>query len=70
METVLIETESNVIPYVRAKDVKSLKIDLDTVIKIPKEIHRDIQNYQLQHEDIVITIVGVNIGEVGILSDD
>ena len=37
--------------------------------KISKEIHKEIQNYQLKKDDIVITIVGT-IGEVGILEKE
>jgi len=58
--------EAAVIPYVRATDVKDLKVNVDTSAKIPKEIHQVIQNYQLKKSDIVITVVGT-IGEVGIL---
>ena len=68
--TVILETEANIVPYVRATDVKNLKVNLDTAIKLPKEVHKKIQNYQLQQEDVVVTIVGVNIGEVAILEED
>ena len=64
--TVIIETEANIIPYVRAKDIKNLKVNLDIAIKLPKEVHREIQNYQLQQNDVVVTIVGT-IGNVAIL---
>lgn len=66
--TVIEENELNFIPYIRATDVKNLKIHLDAAIKIPKEIHQVIQNYQLRENDIAITIVGT-IGEVGILDE-
>lgn len=68
--TVILETEANIIPYVRATDVKNLRVNLDTAIRLPKEVHKEIQNYQLQKEDVVVTIVGVNIGEVAILEED
>jgi restriction endonuclease S subunit len=67
--TVISESESSLIPYIRATDIKNLKVNLDTAIKIPKEIHQAIQNYQLKQDDIVITIVGT-IGEVGILKEN
>lgn len=67
--TVILETEANIIPYVRATDVKNLKVNLGTAIRLPKEVHKEIQNYQLQQEDVVVTIVGVNIGEVAILEE-
>ena len=65
--TVIVEGEANNIPYVRAADIKNQKVNLDTSIKIPKGIHQEIQNYQLQKDDLVITIVGALIGEIGIL---
>lgn len=64
--TVIQESETSVIPYIRATDVKNLKVNIDSAAKISKEIHKEIQNYQLKKDDIVITIVGT-IGEVGIL---
>ena len=67
--TVIVESEANNIPYVRATDIKNLRVNLDTAIRIPKEIHKEIQNYQLKRDDVVITIVGT-IGEVGILEEE
>jgi len=68
--TVIQEGEgADSVPYVRATDVKNLKINLENAVKIPKEIHKIIQNYQLKKEDLAITIVGT-IGEVGILEED
>lgn len=66
---VVQENESNTIPYVRGIDVKNLKINTEKAIKIPKDIHQIIQNYQLKKDDLVITIVGT-IGDVGILEND
>ncbi|MCL5093947.1 MAG: restriction endonuclease subunit S [Patescibacteria group bacterium] len=67
--TAIQESETDVIPYIRATDVKNLKVKVDSAAKISKEIHQGIQNYQLKKDDIVITIVGT-IGEVGILEND
>jgi len=67
--TVIQESETSVIPYIRATDVKNLKVKIDSAAKIPKEIHQEIQNYQLKKDDVVITIVGT-IGDVGILEND
>ncbi len=66
--TVIIGSEANDIPYVRAKDIKNQKVNLDTAIKISRETHQVIQNYQLHTGDLGITIVGT-IGEIGILED-
>ena len=67
--TVILETGANIIPYVRATDVRGFKVNLDSAIRIPKEIHREIQNYQLLRGDVVVTIVGT-IGRSGILEED
>jgi len=66
--TVAVEDDASIIPYVRATDVKNLKINLDTAVKITREIHHAIQNYQLKQDDIAITVVGT-IGKVGILEE-
>jgi len=66
--TVITENESSIIPYIRAIDIKNLRVNLETAIRIPKEIHQAIQNYQIKQNDIVITIAGT-IGEIGILED-
>jgi len=67
--TVIQESETSIIPYIRATDVKNLKVNIDIAAKISKEIHKEIQNYQLKKDDIAITIVGT-IGEVGILEKE
>lgn len=67
--TVIQESETSVIPYIRATDVKNLRVNIDSAAKISKEIHKEIQNYQLKKDDIIITIVGT-IGEVGILEKE
>ncbi len=67
--TVIQESETSVIPYIRATDIKNLKVNVDISAKISKEIHQEIQNYQLKKDDIAITIVGT-IGEVGILDKE
>ena len=64
--TVVTKGEFNTIPYVRATDIKNLRINLDRVAMISKLVHQGIQNYQLKENDIAMTIVGT-IGEVGIL---
>lgn len=68
--TIIEESECNVIPYIRATDVKGLRVNVNSAIRIPKSIHKEIQNYQIKKDDVVITIVGVNIGDVGIVEDN
>ena len=67
--TVVTGSEADTIPYVRAGEVKHLRVNVDAAINISKQIHQGIQNYQLQQNDVVITIVGAKIGEVGIVED-
>ena len=67
--TVIQESETSIIPYIRATDVKNLKVNVDGAAKITKDIHQGIQNYQLKKDDVVITIVGT-IGGVGILEKE
>ncbi|MDO9334573.1 MAG: restriction endonuclease subunit S [Dehalococcoidales bacterium] len=65
--TVISENDPDDIPYVRVVDIKDLKVDMHSAVRIPKKVHQLIQNYQLKQNDIVITIVGATIGKVGIL---
>jgi len=67
--TVIQENEMSIIPYIRAIDIKNLKVNIDGAAKITKYIHQGIQNYQLKKDDVVITIVGT-IGGVGILEKE
>lgn len=66
--TVIGENESDKIPYIRATDVKNLRVNVDNAIRISKDIHKTIQDYQLKKSDIALTIVGT-IGQAGILND-
>jgi len=67
--TVIQESETSVVPYIRATDIKNLKVNVGGAAKITKDIHQGIQNYQLKKDDVVITIVGT-IGGVGILEKE
>lgn len=64
------KTDYDDIPYIRATDIKHGKVDVENSEKINYEVHKKIEKYQLHKGDIVITIVGVNVGEVGILEED
>ena len=66
--TVIQENDLNTIPYIRACDVQDQKINLNSAMKLPGNIHQQVQNYQLQKNDLVLTIAGT-IGEVGILEE-
>src|SRR3989344_6704517 len=67
--TVLQESETSIIPYIRGTDVKNLRVNIDSAAKITKDIHKEIQDYQLKKDDLVVTIVGT-IGEVGIVDKE
>ncbi|MDO8515442.1 MAG: restriction endonuclease subunit S [bacterium] len=67
--TAIQESEMSVVPYIRATDVKNLKVNVDHAARITKDLHQGIQNYQLKKDDVVITIVGT-IGVAGILEKE
>ena len=67
--TVIIDDADSIIPYVRGQDVKNRKVNIATAAKITKDLYQVVKNYQLQKNDIAITIAGT-IGEVGILEED
>lgn len=58
------------VPYVRTCDIRpeAGSIDLSDVVFIDESTHKAIHNYQLQENDIVISIAGT-IGAVGVLRE-
>lgn len=58
------------IPYIRTCDIRpeSGEIDLSNVVYVDEATHQVIHNYQLQQNDIVISIAGT-IGAVGMLRE-
>jgi len=58
------------IPYIRATDIKHGKVNVENSEKINYEVHKKVEKYQIYKGDVVITIVGINVGEVGILEED
>jgi len=68
--TLLFNTERDVIPYVRAIDVRNNEVDVKNCQKISPEIHQKIQNYQIRKGDLLLTIVGATIGKIGLLGDE
>ena len=67
---IFFKTDYDDIPYIRATDIKHGKVDVENSEKINYGVHKKIEKYQIHKGDIVITIVGVNVGEVGILEKD
>ena len=57
------------VPYIRAEDVKCF-IDYERSPKISNELHQKLVQYQTRTNDILITIVGNSIGDVGFVKFD
>lgn len=54
------------IPYIRAEDVYCKFVDYKQSPKISFKLHEQLQAYQTEKDDVLITIVG-NIGDIGIV---
>lgn len=52
--------------YIRARDIKNGAIHSDELVYIDDEVKKKIDKYIIEENDIAITIVGENIGDVGI----
>lgn len=57
------------IPYIRAEDVKYF-VDYEYAPRISNELHQKLAQYQTKANDILITIVGNSIGDVGFVKFD
>lgn len=57
------------IPYIRAEDVKYF-VDYEYAPRISNELHQKLSQYQTKANDILITIVGNSIGDVGFIKFD
>ena len=51
--------------YIRARDIKKGKISLEKLVCIDEQIKKKLSRYIINENDIAITIVGENIGDVG-----
>ncbi len=56
--------------YIRARDIKERKIKSDNLVYIDESIREKIKKYIINKDDIAITIVGENIGDIGICSEE
>jgi type I restriction enzyme S subunit len=54
-------------PYIRARDIRDGSVSFDDPIFVPDEIFERIQHYIVKTNDVCITIVGANVGDVGIV---
>ncbi|MQP24551.1 hypothetical protein GFJ94_05695 [Flavobacterium sp. LMO8] len=56
--------------YIRARDIKDGKIDVQEPAYIDENTFIQISNYIVNKDDIVITIVGANIGDIGEITEE
>jgi type I restriction enzyme S subunit len=57
-------------PYIRARDIRNGKINFDNPKYITDEVFSKIKRYTVCKGDVVITIVGANIGDVAYIDDE
>lgn len=57
------------IPYIRAEDIKFFA-NFVQAPRISLELHKRLRNYQTKNNDVLLTIVGNSIGDVGIVKFD
>ena len=62
----LIEVETNH-PYIRARDIGNGIIDFSKPVYLEESTFNFISRYTVKADDIVLTIVGANIGDVGLI---
>lgn len=55
------------VPYIRAEDVKNSFIKHEDVPRISEKLHEKLINYQTKKDDVLLTIVGNSVGDVGIV---
>lgn len=55
------------VSYIRAEDVKNSFIEYKNAPKVSLEIHKKLKSYQTKYNDVLITIVGNSIGDVGLV---
>lgn len=60
-------SESSAHSYIRARDIKNKTISLNEPVYITDDTFQHIKNYTVQTNDVCVTIVGANVGEVGIV---
>lgn len=57
-------------PYIRARDIKNGIIDGSELVYLTEEVQKKIQKYIVNTNDIVITIVGASVGDVGFVKNE
>ncbi|MBF0411567.1 MAG: restriction endonuclease subunit S, partial [Desulfamplus sp.] len=57
-------------PYIRARDIKNGKVKIEAPVFVSEAVREKIKRYTTNKNDILITIVGANIGDVGIVPEE
>ena len=60
-------TNDDGVPYIRAEDIKDFFVDYEYSPKISYNTHNILKRYQTKYNDILLTIVGNSIGDIGIV---
>jgi len=55
------------IPYIRAEDIRNSFVNYENSPKISIELHNKLKKYQTKYNDVLLTIVGNSIGDIGIV---
>ena len=56
--------------YIRARDIGDNRITISEPVHISDHTFNKLKNYTVSEGDLVVTIVGANIGDVGYISAD
>ena len=57
-------------PYIRARDIREGKINFTNPKYITEETHQKISSYVVKEGDVIITIVGANIGDIAYIPQE
>lgn len=57
-------------PYIRARDIGEGKIEIQEPVYLLESTHRLIKGYIVNKDNVVVTIVGANIGDVGYIGEN
>nr|WP_314685337.1 restriction endonuclease subunit S [uncultured Prevotella sp.] len=57
-------------PYIRARDIKAGKINSENLVYLDEVTQKKLSQYIVNKDDIVITVVGASVGDVGYVSEE
>ena len=63
-------TEVTRFPYIRARDIKTGKINTEDLVYLDEVTQKKLNKYIVSKNDIVITVVGASVGDVGYVSEE